>query len=303
MLFLGGIPLRDIVATIDEYLATLRGRGYRPRGIARYRDQLLAFVRFLDSSSGLASWTEENILRYRDALAARCAGGTVGNALTAIRSFCRWAVRRKIMNEDPTLDIEWPRRTKAAPRALSRDELRQLWDLLQTPARLRTSFSRMIWQRNRVAVCLMLYAGLRVAEAAALRWRDIDLETGVLIVRCGKGGKDRCVPIHPRLSSELAAMPRRSSAYAVLCRPGGSGEPIGPKSLAHIFERWLRRLGLRISAHRLRHSFATEMLRSGADLRCIQELLGHERLETTQRYLMVDAERMRAAVNVLPMAW
>jgi integrase len=158
-----------------------------------------------------------------------------------------------------------------------------------------------VWQRNRRAIYLMLYGGLRIAEASALLWRDVDLDTRVLWVRDGKGGKDRSIPIHPVLLKELLAAPDRDQVPAVLANL--QGLPINPKSLAHLFERQLRKLGVHITAHQLRHSFATEMLRAGADLRSIQELMGHEKLETTQRYLMVDAERMRAAVNLLPEAW
>jgi len=147
----------------------------------------------------------------------------------------------------------------------------------------------------------MLFGGLRISEAAALRWRDVDLEGRYLVVRDGKGGKDRSVPLHPILLAELAAEPPHRPNWAVAGKVDGSGMAV--KSMAHIFERWLPALGLAISAHQLRHSFATELLRKRADIREIQELLGHESLETTQRYLALDPERLRAAVELLPDEW
>jgi site-specific recombinase XerD len=121
------------------------------------------------------------------------------------------------------------------------------------------------------------------------------------VVRDGKGGKDRSVPLHAILLAELAAAPPHRPNWAVAGKADGSGMTV--KSMAHIFERWLPERGLAISAHQLRHSFATELLRKRADIREIQELLGHESLETTQRYLALDPERLRAAVELLPDEW
>jgi integrase/recombinase XerD len=148
---------------------------------------------------------------------------------------------------------------------------------------------------------LMLFAGLRISEAAALRWRDVDLEAGVLMVIEGKGGKDRAVPIHPILRAELLRVESPRPSWAVVGRR--DNQPMNQKSLAHLFERWLPDCDLHISAHRLRHSFASELLRHGADLRSIQELLGHTSLEMTQRYLMLGSQQLRAAIDRLPDGW
>jgi site-specific recombinase XerD len=147
----------------------------------------------------------------------------------------------------------------------------------------------------------MLFSGLRLSEAAALRWCDVDLEVRELMVVDGKGGKDRVVPLHPALVEELCQVRSPKPSWAVLGQR--DGKPLTHKSLAHIFERWLADLGIRITAHRLRHSFATEMLRHGADIRAIQDLMGHTSLETTQRYLALHNEQLRGAIEKLPPSW
>lgn len=284
----------------SAYRSYLVAHGHRPRGVDRYLDQIRAFIAYLGVTATMDDVHTESITEYQEHLARRCSSGTVGNALTCIRSFCRWALRAGLRSDDPTLAIQWPKRTKPAPRALGQSELRQLSRVIAVPEEL-TAAKHFTWCRNRRAIFLMLFAGLRISEAAALRWRDVDLEGRYLVVRDGKGGKDRSVPLHPILFTELNKAPAHRPNWAVAGKADGSGMTV--KSMAHIFERWLPERGLTISAHQLRHSFATELLRKRADIREIQELLGHESLETTQRYLALDPERLRAAVELLPDEW
>jgi site-specific recombinase XerD len=285
---------------VAAYRTHLVARGHRPRGVDRYIDQIRAFIRYLGPDATMADVHTESITNYQEHLARRCMSGTVGNALTSIRSFCRWAIQAGLRSDDPTLSIQWPKLSKPAPRALSQRELHQLFKALKMPDDIDAG-KQFTWGRNRRAIMLMLFAGLRISEAAALRWRDVDIEGRYLVVRDGKGGKDRSVPLHPILLAELSNAPSHRPHWAVAGKTDGSGMAV--KSMAHIFERWLPGLGLAISAHQLRHSFATELLRTRADIREIQELLGHESLETTQRYLALDPERLRAAVELLPDEW
>jgi integrase/recombinase XerD len=109
--------------------------------------------------------------------------------------------------------------------------------------------------------------------------------------------------MHQRLLKELQLVPKaeRQPDRTVICKSDGS--PLSRRSIEHICDRWLRRLGFDVHAHRFRHSFATQMMRKGANIRTIQELLGHADLKTTERYLMVDVEDKRRAVDVLPDTW
>lgn len=285
---------------LPEYRAALVARGHRKQGIVRYMDQISAFARFAGEEATIADITSKLIRRYQVKMSERCGAGTVGNALTVIRSFCRWCLLEDLRDDDPTLKVIWPRLRKPAPRALKRAELRRLFEVIVEPEGL-NSDQAFMWQRSRRTVYLMLFGGLRLSETAALRWRDVDLELAELMVIDGKGGKDRLVPMHPALVEELSKVRNPNPGWAVV--GGRDGKPLTHKSLAHTFERWLPGLGIQITAHRLRHSFATEMLRHGADIRAIQDLMGHTSLETTQRYLELCNEQLRGAVEKLPRSW
>jgi len=118
---------------VSAYRSYLVAHGHRPRGVDRYIDQIHAFIRYLGATATMADVHTESITNYQEYLARRCASGTVGNALTSIRSFCRWALQAGLRSDDPTLPIQWPRRTKPAPRALTQSELRQLSKALKMP--------------------------------------------------------------------------------------------------------------------------------------------------------------------------
>ena len=289
-----------ITDLIEAYRSSLVACGHRPRGVTKYIEQISAFARYLGPGVPATSVDTGMITRYQEHLAARCGMGTVGDALTVIRSFCRWCANQGLRDDDPTLQIRWPKLRKPAPRALAVADLRRLLTILEEPTEL-TEYKSWLWQRNRRAVLLMLFGGLRISEAANVRWRDVDLEAGTLMVIDGKGGKDRMIPLHPILLIELTRVESPRKTWAVAGKIDGS--PLKQKSLAHIFERWLPGFDLNISAHQLRHSFATELLRAGADLRSIQELLGHTSLETTQRYLTLTNHQLRVAVDKLPSSW
>lgn len=118
------------------------------------------------------------ITRYRVEMSRRrCNGWTIGNALTAIRSFCRWLMHEGLLESDPTLAVEWPQHDDPIERALSKGELRQLFAAIAEPEGLEEA-QQFIWRRNRRVVYLMLYAGLRISETAALLWRDVYRESG-----------------------------------------------------------------------------------------------------------------------------
>ncbi|NJN19190.1 MAG: tyrosine-type recombinase/integrase [Oscillochloris sp.] len=157
------------------------------------------------------------------------------------------------------------------------------------------------WQRNRRVIVLMLYSGLRISEAAVLLWRDVYLDDSTLIVQRGKGGRRRELPIHPALREELLTEPVRRPMRPVVGTIDHT--PLTPKSMAHIFERWLPNLGITISAHTLRRTFATQLLRRGITLRDIQLLLGHRSLKTTAVYLGVNPKDLQEGLNKLPMCW
>lgn len=295
-------PLPPLIALLDDYRAALVGRGRRPRGVASYVTEARRFLRWLraDASATPADLTAEAVLRYRDERAATCKPATVHADLCVVRSFCQFLIRHGLLTADPTQYVDFPRPKQTAPRALKRDQLRQLMIAIEMPRM--PGEQAHTGDRNRLGVILFLYTGLRLSEVAALRWEDVELEARTIIVRDGKGGKARVVPIHPRLFVELSTIADRGELRALIGHPR-TGAPMHPKTVAEIFTRWLRARGLTITAHQLRHTFATELLRAGAPLPDIQHALGHSSLETTQVYLLVDASHLQKSIDLLPGGW
>lgn len=294
------LDLPPLTLLLDPYLAALKARGQRPRGIEKYRYNLVNFLAWLGPSATMATLSVPAVRRYQEHKAETCNPGTIENMLSCIRSFCRWGWREGYRDDDPTQWVDWPKRTKPLPRALSRVQLRALDQALMLDEHAPAA-RILLRDRNRRAIYLMLYAGLRISEAAHLDWNDVDLDARRLTVREGKGGKDRSVPLHDRLIWALTLVPQGERRGAVAGH--ADGRPLAYKSMGHVFERWLRARGLHISSHQLRHSFATTLLDRGADLRTIQILMGHESLDTTMVYLRVSDERARDAIDRLPWTW
>ena len=233
----------------------------------------------------------------------RQAPSTLGRKLASLRSFFRFLVREGVRAADPTVGIPAPRAPRTLPRPLSVDDCQALLEPAappsgdETPAELRDQ-----------AMFELLYgAGIRVGELVALDVRDLDLHRGEVRV-WGKGGKERIVPV-PELAREVLRRWLDTRRH-----PGVLGEPLFPSLRGRRGEpprrldprdvrRRLRRRALaagvvdRVHPHRLRHSYATHLLDMGADLRAIQELLGHASLSTTQKYTAVSAERLVAVYD------
>lgn len=289
-----------IMDTLDSYTAYLAGqRKLRPRAIETYRRAVVRVATWLGDEATVAALTADAIGRYQVAKAHLLAA-SVAKELSAIRSYSRWCMRAQLRADDPTMELEWPKRTEPIPRALTARELRQLDAILAAAVPVLDRKGRRRVRRDTRIVLLMLYAGLRLSEVAALAWRDVDMDAATLIAR-GKGGRDRVLPLHERLLANLRETPEAEQRGAVCGR--ADGKPLSYKSIPHVFDRWLKDAGLEISAHQLRHTFATRLLWAGQDIRVIQRLLGHASLATTERYLAVEMEQKRSAVAALPDAW
>jgi site-specific recombinase XerD len=173
-------------------------------------------------------------------------------------------------------DVPRPRREKYLPRVLSRAEILRLAEVTAN-------------RKHRIAILLMYAAGLRVAELVALRVRDVDIVRSALFVRGGKGRKDRITVLSAALTADLRWLSEGRQATSPLFLSGSGPEGLSVRSVQHVVEHAAERAALsgRVSCHTLRHSFATHLLENGVDIRYIQELLGHARLETTTRYTHV----------------
>lgn len=289
-----------ILDTLESFAIGLAARKLSIRTIDTYRRSLKTFVRWLGDDATIGAIQAPRLLGYQIARRDRDAA-TIGKDLSAIRAYCRWCIRAGLRSDDPTLDFVWPKRGTPLPRALSSDEQRRLEKLLSRPLPVLNKEERWVRGRERRGILLMLYAGTRLSETVNVAWDDCDLQARQITIRYGKGRKSRMVGMHERVFVALEAVPPEQRVGYVA--GGRHNHKISGKTLAKMFEAggWVRESGLDISAHELRHTFATLMLRAGADLRQIQLLLGHESLATTQIYLGLDTRDKQRAIDLLPM--
>lgn len=284
---------------LPRWVRDRRSDGRRPRGIKSYEEVLGRFITFAGDIQ-VDQITTELVREYKRDLMERVSAGTTRNALTVVRMFCAWCVQEGHLEHNPALTVSHPHVEDPDPDPLTREQIAALLAALDRPP----SSHKACWRRNRRAVYLMLYAGLRLAEVAGLEWRDVDLERRTITVRrdIAKGGKPRVLPICDELLDELRMASQRKPHWAVVDRGEtgpGQGAPLGIKGLARLFERWLPRRGIHIHAHQLRKTFATELYVRGEDIVTIQRLLGHSDPKTTMRYIGACSDKEQRAVERL----
>jgi integrase/recombinase XerC len=289
-------------------------RNCSPHTRRAYLGDLRGFAAWLGAGASPARVDARAVRGFLARLHAARQPATRGRKLAALRAFFAFLVREGTCPCDPTAGLPAPRAAPRLPRPLPVDECIALCEATARDAAA-TGDARGL--RDRALVELLYGAGLRVGEAAALDVRDVDLHRGEVRV-LGKGGKERVVPLPAAAREALAAWLaarrgagllaeplfmalRRSAAARPPARapraPGrGRSEPrrLGVRDIRRVLAARARRAGIaaRVHPHRLRHSYATHLLDMEADLREIQELLGHASLSTTQRYTAVSAERL-----------
>ena len=278
-------------APYDAFLRTQRR--VSPHTLRAYRSDLAQFFATIAvSPDAVRADTIRHWLRTVEGTLDRA---SVGRKLAAIRGFFRFHLSTGRLTHDPSVGILTPKTTRKLPAHLSLDEIDRL---LVTP-----HGDDLRGLRDRAFLEVLYSSGLRVSELTGLDWDAIDVQTGQLRV-LGKGNKERVVPIgRPALRALLAY---RAAAAA-------AGQPSDPgavfrnnrrgrltvRSIARLVARYVPESGsqTKASPHALRHTFATHLLGAGADLRAIQELLGHASLSTTQRYTHVDLRRLMEAYD------
>ncbi len=280
--------------------------GLSPNTLAAYtRDLRDLFQDLIETrgAAGITPWAigEGDLIAHVQGLKARRghAASTVIRHMATIRVFCRWARATGLTTEDPSEILDRPTRWKNLPDVLS---LEQVAALLRSPAPENAPVkSPTLWLRDRALLELMYASGLRASEAAGLSVSDWVAGVGCLRVM-GKGSKQRLVPV---------GLPARRALeqYLAECRPdlakrghdkgrvllSRTGRPLERVAVWYIVKRHAALAGLRdVHPHTLRHSFATHLLSGGADLRVVQELLGHADIATTQIYTHVDKARLKS---------
>jgi len=291
---------------ISEFIESLAvEKGYSENTCRGYRNDLAGFVEYLrqDSGAGKRRRTGAGTIRvdrlpsitirgYLGWLHKKNKKTTIARKLSAVRSFFKFLVKRGIIDDNPADSILTPKQEKSIPEYLPVDEMFRLLDSIQTDGILDL--------RNRAIFETLYSCGIRVAELVGMDVKDVDFSAGAIRV-FGKGRKERIVPLGQKA---LAAIRQYREQAAI--QWGIAADPDGPlflnknrgrlsaRSVARILDNLVRACGLLkpVSPHTMRHTFATHMLDAGADLRIVQELLGHQSLSTTQRYTHVSIDRL-----------
>jgi site-specific recombinase XerD len=271
-----------------------------------YERDVRACIEFLHDD-GIAALQEIRTSDVRRFLAEeashRPAASSQARTVAALRCFFRFCVESEYLERDPAHVLRTPKKREVLPDVLDRSELSRLLDAPGSVG---------VWsrvhsgkpERDRLLLALFAYGGLRRSELLGLDWDDVDLERRLIRVRVAKGGRQRVLPIHPGLVPLLLDY---RATRTPLDHPalflGVLGNRLSPTILSTTFRRYTEAAGVtkrkRITPHTLRHVFATELLSAGANLRQIQELLGHKHLDSTQRYTHVGAHQLRGAVKRL----
>lgn len=288
-----------VYCRVERRLADLTWKTYE-----RVLRGLIAFLR----AQGISALAEVRTRDLRAFLAdqaeRRPAPSSQAQTVVAVRCFFRFCVESDYLDRDPAYVLKTPKKREALPDVLDRKELARLLDVPGKPGVWTRVHAGKI-ERDRLLLALFAYGGLRRAEILGLDTDDIDLDRRLIRVRNAKGGRQRTVPIHPGLVPLFIAYAavRAETAEPALFL-GVYGKRLSGNLMALTFRHYATAAGVnkrkRITPHTLRHVFATELLSAGANLRQIQELLGHKHLDSTQRYTRVDAHQLRGAVKRLP---
>jgi len=279
----------------ERYLTHLSvERGASPHTVRAYRGDLARFLEWANRS-GIDPMTcsHRQLRHYLGEMdRARYARTTIARRFSAVRSFYAYLVDQGLAASDPASILSSPRSSGHLPRVIPAEDLRSLLDAPRgdDPSAL----------RDHAVIELLYAAGLRVSEACSLRLSDVDLP-GSLITVMGKGSRERTLPIHPEARTRIRAyLLNGRPAHACETSPdtlflSARGRRLSEDSVRRMFKRELARAGatVSLSPHAMRHTFATHLLENGADLRSVQELLGHVALSTTQIYTHVSIKRLK----------
>lgn len=290
---------------IDEFLSYISfEKGLAKNTVAAYRRDLSMWAAFCaDREIGPRDVSAADLTEYLGRLRSGSspaqtafAPSSVARMLVSVRAFYRFLIREEKIAFDPTARVGTPKKPRSIPKAIPLEAVEALVELPRDD---------LLGLRDRAILETLYGAGLRISELVNLDVDDIDIDDGSVLVRSGKGGKGRRVPVG-------RAARRALSSYVLQSRPElvrravsrGSGPAVflnarggrlSRQGCWKILKTYARAAGLedRVSPHTLRHSFATHMLDAGADIRVVQELLGHASLATTQVYTLVSDRRLR----------
>jgi integrase/recombinase XerD len=286
-----------VQSPLESYLRHLTlERGLSKNTLSAYRNDLEKYFRFLEHRSLEPQRASSNDVEdFSIAVASELSASSRARLMASLRGYHKYLVMENLRTDDPTKRIRAPKLALRLPKALSQLEVMQLIEASgPSPDDESADYLRL---RNRAIVELMYSTGARVSEIVGLDLDEVD-DSGLMRVR-GKGSKERLVPVGSYAKAALDAYLVRSrpvladkgSAKAVFLNQRGSR--LSRQSIWEIIQKAAQGLDKEVSPHSLRHSFATHLLEGGADVRVVQELLGHASVTTTQIYTMVSVDTLR----------
>lgn len=290
----------SLVVWRDTYLESLQARNYSAATVENRRKAINGFLSWAAErdlqragqiTRPILEAYQRGLWRCVKANGQRLGWRTQRERLSALKDWFRWMTRQNVILNNPAGEIELPRMEKRLPvAALS---LVQIETLLNLP-----DVNDPLGVRDRAMLEVFYGSGLRRLELCHLGLSDLNAERGTLMIRCGKGKKDRVVPVGARAIQWLErylrevrprlSLDTRTQALFL----SGYGEAFNADVVSRMVSAWLKQIGARGSCHLLRHTCATHMLEGGADIRYIQQLLGHESLETTAIYTEVSIRQL-----------
>ncbi|MBP9560012.1 MAG: tyrosine recombinase XerC [Synergistaceae bacterium] len=280
----------NISENVDQFLAFMESRGRSKNTVINYRVDLEQFREYLlrQDISDVSGIDSQSVRVYlSNIIGFGIAKSSAARKLSAVRGFISWLSSREILEYGVAAGLKGPKLPSSLPRALSYEETEKL--LVEGPENGKH------YQRDRLILELLYGSGLRVSELIDLNWENIETDQRMIRV-LGKGSKERLVPFGPSVKELL-------EDWSLLSKEGTKGplfisekgaERLTVRTVLRLVQRAALRVGIYgVSPHTLRHCFATHLLERGAPLRVVQELLGHESIAATQRYLSITAEQMK----------
>ena len=280
----------NISENVDQFLAFMESRGRSKNTVINYRVDLEQFREYLlrQDISDVSGIDSQSVRVYlSNIIGFGIATSSAARKLSAVRGFISWLSSREILEYGVAAGLKGPKLPSSLPRALSYEETEKL--LVEGPENGKH------YQRDRLILELLYGSGLRVSELIDLNWENIETDQRMIRV-LGKGSKERLVPFGPSVKELL-------EDWSLLSKEGTKGplfisekgaERLTVRTVHRLVQRAALRVGIYgVSPHTLRHCFATHLLERGAPLRVVQELLGHESIAATQRYLSITAEQMK----------
>jgi integrase/recombinase XerD len=299
--------LPRLLDLLPKYEQSQYALARQPDGITQYVRSLRQFINWFGADATLNDFTWQSVLDYRDTLGGRrLAGSIISNALAVLNSFAMWALEQRLIRENPVTAIARPDKARPNPHPLSSLQVSILLETLEESSGLSINES-WIWQRNRRAVYLMLFAGLRAKETRLLRWSHISFREQMIDLQVGtKGGRERRVALHPELYAELKKVPEHEQQpdHPVVGLP--TGGTLSRGGFDHIFDRWLavdldidRQLGTHLDPHKLRTTFSTYFIWCGGNALTLQKILRHADVNTAQHYVLTDDQQKLREISQL----